>query len=136
MTSLRFRLLLGAAFIAAAGCASQPQTTERNTAGAGSPAPVPTAAPATSASAAASIQAMKHAVPPELLVFAHDQGYTQVVIKGDNYSFCKTEAEIGELIPTRQCVDRTQLESLRIQVEQQKQQLGQRGAETTGASGP
>lgn len=136
MTPLRFRLLLGAALIAAAGCATQPQMTDQNTASPGSPASVPTAAPATSASAAASIQAMKRAVPPDLLVFAHDQGYKQVVIKGDNYSFCKTEAEIGELIPTRQCVDRTQLESLRIQVEQQRQQLGQRGAETTNSSGP
>ena len=135
MTSLRFHLLLGTALIAAAGCASQPQTGQ-NTAGASSPAPAATAAPATSSATAASIQAMKSTVPPSLLVFAHDQGYTQVVIKGDNYSFCKNEAEIGELIPTRQCVDRTQLESLRIQVEQQKQQLSQRGAETTGGSGP
>lgn len=136
MNSFRFRLLLGTALIAAAGCASQPQMTDQNAAGASSPAPAATAAPASSAAAAASIKAMKSAVPQNLLVFAHDQGYTQVVIKGDNYSFCKTEAEIGELIPTRQCVDQGQLEALRVQVEQQKQQLSQRAAETSNTSGP
>lgn len=135
MTSLRLHLLFGTALIAAAGCASQPQMTDQNAVGAGTP-PASAATPATPASAAASIKAMKSSVPPSLLVFAHDQGYTQVVIKGNEYSFCKTEAEIGELIPTRQCVNRAQLESLRLTVEQQKQQLTQRGAETTGSGGP
>ena len=135
MAALRFHLILGTALITAAGCAQQPQKPDQSAAAAAPPAAA-AAAPATSASAAASIQAMKSAVPQSLLVFAHDQGYRQVIIKGDNYSFCKTEAEIGELIPTRQCVDRTQLEALRIQLEQQKQQLSQRGAETTSSGGP
>lgn len=130
MTSLRFHLLLGTALLAAAGCASQPQMTDQNAAGASAPAPAAAATPATPAAAAASIKAMKSTVPASLLVFAHDQGYTHVVIKGNQYSFCKTEAEIGELIPTRQCVDRTQLESLRLTLEQQQQQLRQR-RETT-----
>lgn len=131
MTSLRFHLLLGTALLAAAGCASQPQMTDQNAAGASSPAPASAATPATPAAAAASIETMKSTIPQSLLVFAHDQGYRQVVIKGNEYSFCKTEAEIGELIPNRQCVDRTQLESLRLTVEQQRQQLSQRHETTS-----
>ena len=131
MAALRFHLLLGTVLIAAAGCANQPARTDTNVATAASPASASAPAATTSAASAASIQAMKSAVSPSLLVFAHDQGYTHVVIKGDQYSFCKTEDEIGELIPTRQCLDQTQLESLRVQVQQQQQNLTRRGAETT-----
>lgn len=131
MAALRFHLLLGTVLIAAAGCANQPARTDNNVAAAASPGAASATTPATSASSAASIQAMKSNVPPSLLVFAHDQGYTHVVIKGDKYSFCKTEDEIGELIPTRQCLDPTQLESLRVRVQQQQQDMQRRAAETT-----
>jgi hypothetical protein len=131
LPALRFHLLLGTVLIAAAGCANQPARTDNNVASAASSGAASPSAPDTSASSAASIQAMKSAVPPSLLVFAHDQGYTHVVIKGDRYSFCKTEDEIGELIPTRQCLDQTQLESLRVRVQQQQQDLTRRAAETT-----
>ena len=134
MATLKLHLLLGTVLIAAAGCASQPQRPDNNVAAPASSGAVSNAAPATSDAAAASFQRVKSAVPSDLLVFAHDQGYKQVVIKGDQYSFCKTEDEIGELIPTRQCLDQTQLESLRIHVRQQQEQLSRRGAETTGIS--
>lgn len=130
MAALRFHLLLGAVLIAAAGCANQPARTDSGIAAA-SPATAPATASTTSAATAASFQAMKSSVPPSLLVFAHDQGYTHVVIKGNQYSFCKTEDEIGELIPTRQCLDQTQLESLRVRVQQQQQDLTRRPTETT-----
>lgn len=127
MPALRFSVLLCTALITAAGCAQQPQRADQNAA-----APAATPAPAASAptSAAASIQAMKSAVSPRLLVFAHDQGYRQVVIKNNDYYFCKTEDPMGSIIPVRQCLDQVQLESLRVQVEQQKQELARR-AETT-----
>jgi hypothetical protein len=131
LAALRFHLLLGTVLLAAAGCATQPAQTGSTVAAAASPQTASAAAPATSAATAASIQAMKSSVPPSLLVFAHDQGYTHVVIKGDKYSFCKTEEEIGELIPTRQCLDQTQLESLRVRVQQQQQDLTRRPAMTT-----
>jgi hypothetical protein len=131
LTALRFPLFLGTVLIAAAGCANQPARTDNDVAAAASPAVASATTSTTSASTAASIQAMKTSVPPSLLVFAHDQGYTHVVIKGDQYSFCKTEDEIGELIPTRQCLDQTQLESLRVRVQQQQQDLTRRTAETT-----
>ncbi|MGH8200262.1 MAG: hypothetical protein ACREVO_07840 [Steroidobacteraceae bacterium] len=126
MATLRLHLLLGTALIAAAGCAQQPVRADHT-----SPPAMSLAAPATAAATAASIQAMKGAVSPNLLLFAHDQGYRQVVIKGDDYYFCKTEDPMDSIIPVRQCLDRVQLESLRVRVEQQQQQLSRRAAETT-----
>jgi hypothetical protein len=158
MATLRLHLLLGTALIAAAGCAQQPlragrisPTARAATApgasasgaaslqvmqGAVSPTAMPAAAPATPASTAASIAAVKSDVPPSLLLFAHDQGYRQVVMKGDNYYFCKTEDPMGSIIAVRQCLDREQLESLRIRVEQQQEQLSRRSPETTQSAGP
>ena len=131
MAALGFHLLLGAALIAAAGCAQQPERTDTDIAPATSSKTVSTTAPTTSASAAASIQAMKRAVSPRLLLFAHDQGYRQVVIKGNDYYFCKTEDPMGSIIPVRQCINQAQMESLQVQVEQERQDLSRRGAETT-----
>lgn len=142
MARFRFLLLLGTALIAAAGCAQQPQRTDLNPAAAATPPAVAaaaaptTSAPATSASAAASLQAMQNAVSPRLLVFAHDQGFTQVAIKGNDYYFCKTEDPMGSIIPVHQCIDRAQMESLRVQVEQQRLQLTRRGPETTETQKP
>lgn len=131
MPALRLPLLLGTVLIAAAGCANQSARTDNDVAASVPPASAFATAPAASAPSAAAIHAMKSSVPPSLLVFAHDQGYTQVVIRGDKYSFCKTEDEIGELIPTRQCLDQTGLEALRVQVRQQQENLTRRAAETT-----
>lgn len=127
MAALRLHLLLGTALIAAAGCAQQPVRADRASAPAVSPG-----TPATPGQTAASIQAMKGAVPPGILLFAHDQGYRQVVIKGGNYYFCKTEDPMDSIIPVHRCLDQVQLESLRVQVQQQREQLSRRAGETTG----
>lgn len=132
MAMFRFHLLLGIALIAAAACANQPQRAADSPAGATSPPAIASTAPQASASDAESIQAMKNAVPPRLLVFAHDQGFTQVVMKGDNFYFCKTEDPMGSIIPTRQCINRSQLEALQVTVEQQREQLSRRAPESTG----
>jgi hypothetical protein len=130
---LRFRVVLGAALIAAAGCAQQPQRADPDAAGTVSQRSVAAPAPATSsASAAASIQAMKSSVPSDLLVFAHDQGFRQVVIKGNNYYFCKTEDPMGSIIPVRRCLDQTQLQALRVQVREQQEQLSRPQTTTNG----
>ena len=127
MAALRLNLLLGSALLAA-GCAQQPVTADRT--------PAPAVAPATPAQTAASIHAMKAAVPPDILLFAHDQGFRQVVIKGGNYYFCKTEDPMGSIIPVRRCLDQVQLESLRVQVQQQQQELSRRSPETRQTTGP
>lgn len=114
---LRFRVVLGAALIAA-GCAQQPQRADSDSAGAVAPASA-----ASSAATDASIRAMKSSVPPDILLFAHDQGFRQVVIKGNNYYFCKTENPMGSIIAERRCLDQAQLASLRVQVQQQQEQL-------------
>ncbi|HEX5461743.1 MAG TPA: hypothetical protein VFX20_17400 [Steroidobacteraceae bacterium] len=121
------RLLLGTALLAAAGCAQQPVTARH-----GSPAAVPATAPPT----AASNRAMKSTVPPRILLFAHDQGYRQVVIKGGTYYFCKTEDPMGSIIPTHQCVDQSQLEFLQQKVTQQQEQLSRRVPQTGSTAGP
>ena len=131
MVRYGLNLLVGTALIAAAGCAHQPQRSDLNPAGATSAAVASATASPTSASNAASLEAMKKDVSPRLLVFAHEQGFTQVAIKGNDYYFCKTEDPMGSFIPVRQCVDRAQLEGMRVQVEQQQLQLTRRGPETT-----
>lgn len=132
---LRFHVVLGAVLIAA-GCAQQPQRAASDSAAAVTPASAAASAPtASSASTDASIQAMKRSVPPDLLLFAHDQGFRQVVIKGDNYYFCKTENPMGSIIAERRCLDQTQLASLRVQVQQQQEQLS-RPVTTTNGSPP
>ena len=127
MATLGFRLLLGTALIAAAGCAQQPVSAGHSS---------PTAVPAAAAPTAASIAAMKKSVPPRLLVFAHDQGFRQVVIKGDSYYFCKTEDPMGSIIPARQCVNQSQLEALQQQVRAQQEQLSRQAPQTGSSSGP
>jgi hypothetical protein len=135
VAALRLHLLLGTVLIAAAGCASQPARTDNNVTTPASSGAVSAPASADSASTAASIKAMKSAVSPGLLMFAHDQGYTQVVIRGNKYSFCKSEAEIGELIATRQCLDQAQMESLRVRVQQQQQDFTRQQAAQTRTLG-
>lgn len=137
MAGFGFHLLVGTALIAAAGCAQQPQRTDLYPAAAATPSAVAaaaaptTSAPAASASAAASLQAMQNAVSPRLLVFAHDQGFTQVAIRGGDYYFCKSEDPMGSIIPVHQCIDQAQMDSLRVQVEQQQLQLSRVGAAQT-----
>ncbi|MDE2450109.1 MAG: hypothetical protein KGO22_14130 [Gammaproteobacteria bacterium] len=128
MARFGFHLLVGTALIAAAGCAHQPQRADLNPPAAAGSA----TAPATSPSATASLEAMKKDVSPRLLVFAHEQGFTQVAIKSNDYYFCKTEDPMGSIIPVYQCMDRTQLESLQAQVEQQRLvQFSRQAAQTT-----
>ena len=126
----RFSLLLGTALIAVAGCAQPPTRAEHPSTTAMS------AAPAASPSTAASIQTLKSTVPARDLVFAHDQGYRDVVMKGKAYYFCKTEDPMGSIIPVRQCVNQSQLEFLQQQLTQQQQQLTQRAPEAHGTAGP
>lgn len=128
---LRCHLLLGIALIAAAGCAQQPTRADHASATGTSPATV-----ATPAETAASAAAVKSSVSPSILLFAHDQGYNQVVKKGDNYLFCKTEDPMGSIIAVRQCLDQVGLESLRVRVEQQQEQLSRRAPQTTQSAGP
>jgi hypothetical protein len=125
---LRFHLLLGTALIAAAGCAQQPVRTDQTSRSATSSA--------TPAATAASIAAVKRTIPPSLLLFAHDQGYRQVVMKGDTPLFCKTEDPMGSIIAVRQCLDQVDLESLRVRVEQQREQLSRQAPQTTQTAGP
>jgi hypothetical protein len=66
-------------------------------------------------------------------LFANDQGFRQVVVKGDNYYFCKTEDPMGSIIAERRCLDQTQLESLRVQVRQQQEQFAKPQATTNGS---
>ena len=128
MAALRFRLLLGTALIAAAGCAQQPVRADHTS-------PTATSAP-TPAATAASIAAVKRTIPPSLLLFAHDQGYRQVVMKGDTPMFCKTEDPMGSIIAVRQCLDQVGLESLRVRVEQQQEELSRRAPQTIQSAGP
>lgn len=129
VTTHRLHVLLGIALIAAAGCAGQPQRHDHEAAAAASSG---TVAPAASPLAAASIRSMKSSVPPDLLVFAHDAGFRQVIIKGNDYYFCKTEDPMGSIIPVRRCLDQSQLASLRQQVQQQQEQFHRPAANNVG----
>lgn len=114
MATPQVHLILGAALLAAAGCAQQPKKADYS-----APAAV-TVPPA--ASAAASIR-LASAFPATLLVFAYDQGWRQVVITGNNHYFCRSDAPSDSLIPSHRCVTESQLEFMRSTVEQQRQQL-------------
>lgn len=116
MATLRLPLLLGTALIAAAGCAQQPVRADRTS-------PTPPSATAPPASASASLQAMQSAVSPSLLVFAYDQGWRQVMVSGNAYYFCRSDAPSGSLIASARCVTESQLEFIRLTAEQQRQQL-------------
>jgi hypothetical protein len=134
VTSVRFPLLLGIALLTAAGCANQPERADQNTPQASSPASPSATAPGDSASNAA-LKGMQKSVGPHLLMFAHDQGYTQVMIKDKNYYFCKVEDPMGSIIPVRQCINRPQLEALQVQVQQQREQIQRCSGCSSGSGG-
>lgn len=115
MTTLRFPLFLGAALFAAGACAQQPVRADHS---------APAAVAATSAGAA-SMQQMISTIPRPLLVFAYDQGWRQVVMVGKKGYFCRSDVPSGSLIPTPRCVTPSQLQFIRLTVEQQQQQLRQ-----------
>ena len=116
MATPQVHLILGAALLAAAGCAQEPMKADHP-----APAAVSSTVP-TSASAAASIR-LASAFPTTLLVFAYDQGWRQVVITGNSHYFCRSDAPSDSLIPSHRCVTESQLEFIRSTVEQQRQQL-------------
>lgn len=134
MASMRLPLLLGTVLIAAAGCAHQPQRADQNAPQASSPA-APAAAAPTDSAANAALKGMQKSVGPRLLMFAHDQGYTEAVIKDKQYYFCKVEDPMGSIIPVRQCVNRSQLEALQVQVEQQREQIQRCSGCSSGSGG-
>jgi hypothetical protein len=126
VASIRLPLLLGTVLIAAAGCANQPERANQNTPQASSSAPPSATAADDSAANSASNAALKEmqkSVGPHLLMFAHDQGYSQVMIKDKSYYFCKVEDPMGSIIPVRQCISQAQLETLQVQVQQQREQI-------------
>ena len=118
MATLRLHLLLGAALIAAAGCAQQPVRPDR-----ASPAAMAATAPGTAAPSTETLQAMQSAVAPSLLVFAYEQGWRQVLVSGNNYYFCRSDAPSDSLIASPRCVSESELEFIRLTSEQQRQQL-------------
>ncbi|HJS91263.1 MAG TPA: hypothetical protein VJ738_14965 [Steroidobacteraceae bacterium] len=118
MAMLRSHLLLGAALIAAAGCAQQPLRADPTSSSAVS-------ATAASASIAASNPLSASAFPPGLLVFAYEQGWRQVMAQGSHRYFCRTDAPSGSLIPQHRCVTEWQMEVERLIVQQQQQFLRQ-----------
>ena len=116
MATLRLHLLLGAALIAAAGCAQQPVRPDRAS-------PAAMAATAPGGTTTESLQAMQSAVAPSLLVFAYEQGWRQVLVSGNNYYFCRSDAPSDSLIASPRCVSESELEFIRLTSEQQRQQL-------------
>ena len=118
MAMLRSHLLLGAALIAAAGCAQHPLRAHPTSASAAS-------ATAASASIAASNPLSASAFPPGLLVFAYEQGWRQVMAQGAQRYFCRTDAPSGSLIPRHRCVTQWQMEVERLMIQQQQQFLRQ-----------
>lgn len=117
MATLRLHLLLGTALIAAAGCAQQPVRPDR-----AAPTAMSTAAPNASALTAASIH-WASAFPPRLLAFAYEQGWRQVVMIGDQSYFCRADIPSGSLLAEHRCVTPSQLEFIRLTVQQQQEQL-------------
>jgi hypothetical protein len=109
MTALRLPLFLGTALIAAAGCAQQPKRAHY----------MAPAAPKSAATATAT-QALMSAFPPRLLVFAYDQGWTQVVLAGNNRYFCRTDAPSGSLITRERCITQADMETVQLLVEQEQ----------------
>ncbi|HEX5461744.1 MAG TPA: hypothetical protein VFX20_17405 [Steroidobacteraceae bacterium] len=115
MATLRTHLLLGTVLIAAGGCAQQPVRADY------------TAPAAVSATAPASVNAastqLASAFPAPLLVFAYEQGWRQVMLRGNDRYFCRSDAPSDSLIPSQRCVTESQLEFMRLTVEQQREQL-------------
>ena len=116
MATLRLQLLLGAALIAATGCAQQPVRPDRAS-------PAAMAATASGGTTTESLQAMQSAVAPSLLVFAYEQGWRQVLVSGNNYYFCRSDAPSDSLIASPRCVSESELEFIKLTSEQQRQQL-------------
>lgn len=112
MATLRLHLILGTALLAAAGCAQQPMRADYASSTA-------MAAPATPAS----MQSLQAAFSPRLLVFAYEQGWRQVVVRGNDHYFCRGDAPSGSLIASDRCVTESQLEFIQLAVEQQREQL-------------
>jgi hypothetical protein len=113
MATLRLHLLLGTALIAATGCAQQPVRSDHI---------MSTTAPNTTAATAVSVH-WASAFPPRLLVFAYEQGWRQVVMVGDKQYFCRADVPSGSLLTEHRCVTQSQLEFIRLMVEQQQEQL-------------
>jgi len=116
MATLRVHLLLGTALIAAAGCAQQPVRADYT-----APAAVSATVPASAATATST--RLANAFPAPLLVFAYEQGWRQVLLSGNDRYFCRSDAPSDSLIPSQRCVTESQLEFIRLTVEQQRQQL-------------
>ena len=114
MATLRLHLLLGIALIAATGCAQQPVRPDHTAA--------TTTAPYTPASTALPVH-WASAFSPSLLVFAYEQGWRQVVMIGDRQYFCREDVPSGSLLREHRCVTQSQLEFIRLTVEQQHEQL-------------
>lgn len=57
-------------------------------------------------------------------------------MKGDTPLFCKTEDPMGSIIAVRQCLNQVDLESLRVRVEQQREELSRQAPQTANSSGP
>ena len=117
MATLRLHLILGTALIAATGCAQQPVRPNHVT-----PTAMSTAAADTPAATAASMH-WASAFSPRLLVFAYEQGWRQVVMVGDKQYFCRADVPSGSLLTQHRCVTQSQLEFMRLMVEQQQEQL-------------
>ena len=117
MATLRLHLLLGTALIAATGCAQQPVRSDRI-----APTGMSATAPNTPASTAVSVR-WASAFSPRLLVFAYEQGWRQVVMIGDKRYFCREDVPSGSLLNEHRCVTQSQLEFIRLTVEQQQEQL-------------
>ena len=117
MATLRLHLILGTALIAATGCAQQPVQPNHAT-----PTAMSIAAPDTPAATAAPVR-WASAFSPRLLVFAYEQGWRQVVMVGDKQYFCRADVPSGSLLTQHRCVTQSQLEFIRLMVEQQQEQL-------------
>lgn len=116
MAAVRLHLLLGAALLAATGCAQQPKRADYTP---------PAAASTTALSAAsttASTQLSASAFPSRLLVFAYEQGWRQVVAIGNDRYFCRADVPSGSLIASNRCLSESDLrnEQLLVQQEQEK----------------
>lgn len=118
MATIRFRLLLGTALIAAAGCAQLPVTADQTSA-----APMSAATPGSSATTVAQTARWVSDFPPQLLVFAYEQGWRQVVVSGKDRYFCRSDLPSGSLIASHRCVTESELEFIRLTVQQQQQQM-------------
>ena len=124
MTAVRLPLLLGAALLAAAGCAQQPTKPDhaRVVPPATAPAAAATAAP-TAAAATSGPVLLASAFPPRVLAFAYEQGWRQVVVSGNRHYFCRADAPPGSLIASHRCVTQADLETAEPLARQEQERL-------------